>query len=641
TAVSAEATFATLNNKVLRFNQAGVFQAGYDSIGEAVAAASDGDVIKAQGGDTFTNETAQIEITGLEVKITSTDERAVTLDMSGDGTRAFHLSQGASVTIENFIITNCNLPSDSPGGAVLVEGTSPQDTRLITRNSTFSNNETLGDGGAIALDGEAYFRAENTVITGNQAAVGGGVVLSASALVPFPEYPAFESRDSTISQNVATSEDVGFFTGGGGIFSMGGLVSASNTAILQNSGILGGGVYTLLSPCYLESSVVSSNTAGAIGGGILAFNPWEASYSFRCTKTVVTYNQVLSSGGMGFGGGIASSNADFRTEESTISFNTAPSDGAGGGVYLADIEDGCLWTATDTVISQNFAGNGGGIFVTDGATFCAASNVWVYGNTAEATGGGICLPDGYFLANSMEIFDNTAQEGGGIYWFRDQSSTETVASNIFTNGNPWNNPQSLGNPFSVDSSGDIHTTPEAGDPVQVYGNTANPTSHQMYFQLRKYDAPTISLKTPASGSTDLATEVSLTWEATPGTLSITSGIRSADISEYQVFFATSTSAFTTPHGTTTLKSYDVTGLGYDTTYKWKVYAVQSDGATATSSEWTFTTAERRYDQPQVAISFPAFGATGLELSIELTWNATPGEQNNASPRAVSIDEYQV
>lgn len=148
----------------------------------------------------------------------------------------------------------------------------------------------------------------------------------------------------------------------------------------------------------------------------------------------------------------------------------------------------------------------------------------------------------------------------------------------------------------------------------------------------------ISLTSPLNGTEVVQTEVTLRWEATPTHLQ---GNRDAVvITGYKVYFAKTGEGYGAPEETEE-KALDKTNLDYGVTYKWKVTVEQSDGQIATSMESLFTTIEKTYADPQIALVSPADGATGQATTVTLTWEATPGMQTNAGERDASIAGYHV
>ncbi|HPL37996.1 MAG TPA: hypothetical protein PK884_01215 [Thermotogota bacterium] len=151
--------------------------------------------------------------------------------------------------------------------------------------------------------------------------------------------------------------------------------------------------------------------------------------------------------------------------------------------------------------------------------------------------------------------------------------------------------------------------------------------------------PSIALIAPANGATGQATTLLLTWEATPGEAK--NQKTPVTIIGYGLFFAPINEDYGAPEPRPD-KQAEKTGLAYGATYKWKVAAVQSNGQTAESTERTFTTTNRLYGAPQIALTSPENGATNQATSVTLTWEATEGKQTNAGEReGVNITEYRV
>jgi len=150
-------------------------------------------------------------------------------------------------------------------------------------------------------------------------------------------------------------------------------------------------------------------------------------------------------------------------------------------------------------------------------------------------------------------------------------------------------------------------------------------------------APQIELVSPADFATEQATSVTLTWEATPGTLGIAES-RGVSISGYDIYFSEFGQEYP-DHAGTIEKSFQTPELDYGTKYKWKVSVLQSDGKTATSCEWFFSTLSEVYSEPLIVLNEPEDGAIGLAAQIDLTWEATPGNQVNVMQRDISISEY--
>jgi hypothetical protein len=90
----------------------------------------------------------------------------------------------------------------------------------------------------------------------------------------------------------------------------------------------------------------------------------------------------------------------------------------GGGIY----NEGSL-TLTDSTVSGNSAGAGGGIANDEGPL--TLTNTTVSGNSAETDGGGIFNYSGTVMLTSSAVSENTAFYGGGIYLFDSGTLTLT------------------------------------------------------------------------------------------------------------------------------------------------------------------------------------------------------------------------
>ncbi|HPE70361.1 MAG TPA: SUMF1/EgtB/PvdO family nonheme iron enzyme, partial [Thermotogota bacterium] len=173
--------------------------------------------------------------------------------------------------------------------------------------------------------------------------------------------------------------------------------------------------------------------------------------------------------------------------------------------------------------------------------------------------------------------------------------------------------------------------------LQSDGQTT--TSTERTFRTEQEEgAPQIELVSPADFATEQATTLTLTWEATPG--ADTAGVRAVNITGYELYFAKATESYGSPEAVSS-KQLQKSNLEYATLYKWKVVAKQSDGKSAASEEWAFSTEQESYALPQVALQTPSHEATMVSLNPTLTWEATVGTQSNAGARAVNLENYEV
>ena len=103
-----------------------------------------------------------------------------------------------------------------------------------------------------------------------------------------------------------------------------------------------------------------------------------------------------------------------------------------------------------------------------------------------------------------------------------------------------------------------------------------------------FSAPTIVLRLPENESANLLTDVTLSWEATPGTRSRQLAEGTASITGFELYFARAGEAFG-PATSVSETSIYRTGLNLSQTYRWQVAALQSDGQRTLSETYRFTT----------------------------------------------------
>lgn len=175
---------------------------------------------------------------------------------------------------------------------------------------------------------------------------------------------------------------------------------------------------------------------------------------FRITGTdnrMVTLTNLVVRGGRGTngaGGGLNITNAVNVTLDNTIvTQNTAE---RGGGVYIekaAGTAGGLLTLLPGATIENNAAtqGNGGGVYAVGGRVRMHVSGTRIAANTATSAGGGIALVGGEFAsykiveqardtADGAKIVSNAAGTvGGGLYVFG--SDGAVMANELIVEGN--------------------------------------------------------------------------------------------------------------------------------------------------------------------------------------------------------------
>jgi uncharacterized protein affecting Mg2+/Co2+ transport len=117
---------------------------------------------------------------------------------------------------------------------------------------------------------------------------------------------------------------------------------------------------------------------------------------------------------------------------------------------------------------------------------------------------------------------------------------------------------------------------------------------------------------PSNGATGVATNPTLSWNASTGAAS------------YRLQVSTSSTFSTTVHDQSgiTGTSQQVSGLANNTLYYWRVNATNVGGTSDWSTTWSFTTIVAAPAAPTLAS--PSNGATGVATNPTLSWNASTG-----------------
>lgn len=325
---------------------------------------------------------------------------------------------------------------DADGGAVYI-----RDADATIVNSVISGNstaQTLGSGGGIYIrggtldmtyttvssnltpggeaDGAGLFGLESTVNINNSYITGNSMTGSNS------EGAGIHSKDSTLTLTnsfVGLNSTTGTQSEGAGIYINGGSATIDRTSVSLNttSGLIavGGGIAVVDADLLVQSSTLDRNsTSGGVapGGGI---------HNLGGNVTVLdsTISGNSASGLGSRGGGVYSNTSLVGSEQtlilnSTISGNSA--DNTGGGVY----NSGGLTEIRHSTITNNsvpFFGNGGGV-ATLGTAASTTTRVYssiIAGNFASSD-----------PANPITDVDATAGLG--------QNSFESLGYNIIGRG---------------------------------------------------------------------------------------------------------------------------------------------------------------------------------------------------------------
>jgi parallel beta-helix repeat protein len=273
---------------------------------------------------------------------------------------------------------------------------------------------------------------------------------------------------------------------GGGIWSQG-ILTLSETAVLRNTALSGGGIET--DPYYfadytsltLSDSIVSGNYASGYGGGMHLYGNDESTIinseisgnmaagngggiSFWYDSSVtISGSTIMDNFAGGVGGGIeVFVDTYMLVTESVVSGNS--SDSAGGGIFMLAGGVSDTLTVSESEISNNTAfgeygrrdGGGGGIWYAGGTLSVINSSVTSNSSTT-ASGGGI-FGDGATTITGSTISNNfAAHNGGGVA--STVGSLTIAATTISSN-------EANGNGGGVYSGG-----PYGGASLQLSGST--------------------------------------------------------------------------------------------------------------------------------------------------------------------------
>ncbi|OHX06756.1 hypothetical protein [Micromonospora sp. WMMB235] len=281
--------------------------------------------------------------------------------VEGDG-GALLVERGGSAYLDNVKLVDNNAEGD--GGAIANYG------RTWLKESKVVGNHAQGDGGGVYNEG--ILKVEETHVDDNTAGGNGGGIANGSGLSGghgpaasagpkgydpkgkhheagiveiFGSDHGKDGVKSTLSDNRAGKN-------GGGLFSSGGTVTVSFTAITGNTACEnGGGVYAENTDLLLEKVHVAKNHADGDGGGVVVTGGkhWGYPDNKEHASATIADSKIVDNTANRFGGGIFNGEWLVKIEDGFI-------------VRDHDKDDNATLTIRDTDIKGNTALNGGGIF---------------------------------------------------------------------------------------------------------------------------------------------------------------------------------------------------------------------------------------------------------------------------------------
>ena len=279
----------------------------------------------------------------------------------GDG-GALLVERGGSAHLSNVKLVDNNAEGD--GGAIANYG------RTWLKESKVVGNHAQGDGGGVYNEG--ILKVEETHVDDNTAGGNGGGIANGSGLsgghgpaasaAPKGYDPKGKHHEAGIVEIFgsdhgkdgvkSTLSDNRAGKNGGGLFSSGGTVTVSFTAIGGNVACEnGGGVYAENTDLLLEKVHVAKNHADGDGGGVVVTGGkhWGYPDNKEHASATIADSKIVDNTANRFGGGIFNGEWLVKIEDGFI-------------VRDHDKDDNATLTIRDTDIKGNTALNGGGIF---------------------------------------------------------------------------------------------------------------------------------------------------------------------------------------------------------------------------------------------------------------------------------------
>ena len=344
----------------------------------------------------FSGESMITNLFNLTLTNITLDGKGTIVDVDGgivkvDGSSAV-LTVSSGATLKNSNVTG-------NGGAIVADA---RTTVNLNRGSITGNSAT--NGGAVYSLGTV--KLAGATLSDNTATNGGGIYMESGEL---------KMSGGTIDGHVDLASDTVNATNGGGVYVYNsGKMTMTGGTVYDCTSESGGGVYVAGTLNMSDGTIdghesLASDTVNATnGGGIYVYN------SGTMTMTGGTVYDCASESG---GGVYVAGTLNMSDNNASIVANTATSNG--GGVYVSNsgtiaLSDGNIG-ATGTG-NANKADKGAGIYFDDGAVATLTGGAIAYNTTTgdSGEGGGIYNKADVAL-NGTVVSNNSAANGGGIY----------------------------------------------------------------------------------------------------------------------------------------------------------------------------------------------------------------------------------
>lgn len=367
---------------------------------------------------------------------------------------AIYAHQGAQIEITDctFSGNSASTVSTAFGGAIAAFGWSSP-TAINIRNSLFSNNTTVGYGGAIFAGPGVEANVIDSVFEGNVAHTGGAIRIQAGS----SQFSSLNVARSEFSNNHAWVYAAAVYTEGNVTF------DAINSAFSNNQAGVEGGAFFFYSGTVNLNSIMASGNHASSGGVMSAWGHPAFPNIVNLTRSFFSENSANVGGAI-----VAKYNAHIIVSDSTLSANSAS---IHGGAVKSDMS---IVELSNSTLSGNHSGIGGGAFYANNSSAVKIDN----STFAENDGGSL------FSFNSTgSVLRNTVLAGG--HCDLDGTSNVTLNGGVHIDDGTCNatlvGPSQLA-PLNYNGSGPIPThMPIPGSPLVdhgVGGTGSNPLTDQ-------------------------------------------------------------------------------------------------------------------------------------------------------------------
>jgi predicted outer membrane repeat protein len=260
--------------------------ADYTTIGEALAAAVDGDEILVWAGTYTGPNNRNLDFGGKHIHLEGHQDSASrpVIDCEQQG-RAFYFHSGENGSSAVYGIEIVNAHCTGSGGAILLDGASPTIEGCVFTNNTatvnggaihadgaspeiwdcaFINNTATENGGAIcAANSTDEVRIWCCTFSGNTAGLRGGAVMC--------DHSDVEIDSCLFDGNAVVAEPGSRDYGGGGIHVHGGPVTVTSSTFGANTATAGASaVHSSSGPVTVTNSILAFGVEGAAAEGLLS-----------------------------------------------------------------------------------------------------------------------------------------------------------------------------------------------------------------------------------------------------------------------------------------------------------------------------------------------------------------------------------